>query len=100
MDYTYTIVKVQVDTGTVVFTKSGNLCNISPVSSWLNPDGLDITEDGDLVCSTAKDTIAKVQVDTGTVVFNRSENLYIISPVGSSLNPADMDVTEDGDLVC
>ncbi|GFN79612.1 hypothetical protein PoB_000611800 [Plakobranchus ocellatus] len=33
---------------------------------------MDITEDGELVCSALHNTIARVKVDTGTIVFNNS----------------------------
>ncbi|GFO50272.1 hypothetical protein PoB_007677700 [Plakobranchus ocellatus] len=42
------------------------------ICSSVEPQYMDITEDGGLVCSTVDDKIARVQVDTGTVVFNKS----------------------------
>ncbi|GFO00500.1 hypothetical protein PoB_002700500 [Plakobranchus ocellatus] len=42
------------------------------ICSSVDPLYMDITEDGDLVCSTRDKTIARVQVDTGAVVFDKS----------------------------
>ncbi|GFO06760.1 hypothetical protein PoB_003326500 [Plakobranchus ocellatus] len=45
---------------------------ISLAASSVDPHYMDITEDGDLICSNWDNKIARVQVDTGTVVFNKS----------------------------
>ncbi|GFO11209.1 hypothetical protein PoB_003771400 [Plakobranchus ocellatus] len=45
---------------------------ISLAGSSVRPWYMDITEDGDLVCSTWGNKIARVQVDTGTVAFDKS----------------------------
>ncbi|GFO20517.1 hypothetical protein PoB_004702200 [Plakobranchus ocellatus] len=42
------------------------------ICSSVHPYSIDITEDGDLMCSTWGDKIARVQVDTGTVAFDNS----------------------------
>ncbi|GFO49523.1 hypothetical protein PoB_007602800 [Plakobranchus ocellatus] len=42
------------------------------------PYYMDITQDGDLVCSTDYNTIARVQVDTGTITFDTSD--FLLNP--------------------
>ncbi|GFN79751.1 hypothetical protein PoB_000625700 [Plakobranchus ocellatus] len=42
------------------------------IDSSVVPHYMDITEDGDLMCSTKDNTIARVELDCGTIVFNKS----------------------------
>ncbi|GFO18770.1 hypothetical protein PoB_004527500 [Plakobranchus ocellatus] len=59
----------------------------SSVSTWY----MDITEDGELVCSASRNTIARVKVDTGTIVFNNS--------VPQIKNPWGVAIVSDGSIL-
>ncbi|GFO07226.1 hypothetical protein PoB_003373100 [Plakobranchus ocellatus] len=64
---------------------------ISRAASSVQALYMDVTEDGELVCSTRNNTIARVQVNSGKVAFDKSDRdlelLGLNQVLNSVLNP-------------
>ncbi|GFO15960.1 tripartite motif-containing protein 2-like [Plakobranchus ocellatus] len=54
------------------------------ICSGVDPSYMDVTDDGNLICSSQDNTIARVQMNSGTVVFNKAVPM-IIRPHGVAI---------------